>query len=240
MPAPQGAPANSQPQATDSVTPGVADATETSRGTAAQDLVTILAKDMASDAKIKTDADALQAAVPDARSSPAPSNSDSVPVAPNPLAHLAVAAHFSVQHTPAPANTGELKSTLGSSAWSDELGGQLTWMAQNGLQTGSLRVTPEHLGPVEVQITVRNGDASVWFGASHPDTRAALEQALPRLRALFASQGMTLTDSGVSRESPRNPARSPSTQGIAAVSAAGSLSEPVAVRVSLGLVDTYA
>jgi len=121
------------------------------------------------------------------------------------------------------------------------LGGQLTWMTQRGLESGSLRVSPEHLGPVEVQISVQNGDASVWFGASHPDTRAALEQALPRLREMFANQGLTLTDSGVSRESPRQ-TRSPPPQSVSAVSAVGTsdVSVSAAVRLSLGLVDTYA
>ena len=85
-----------------------------------------------------------------------------------------------------------------------------------------MRVSPEHLGPVEVKISVHNGDASVWFGANHPDTRAALEQALPRLREMFANQGLTLTDSGVSRESPRNQARTPTPHSVAAVSAIGS------------------
>jgi flagellar hook-length control protein FliK len=115
-------------------------------------------------------------------------------------------------------------------------------MTHKGLETGSLRVSPEHLGPVEVQISVRNGDASVWFGATHPDTRAALEQALPHLREMFASQGMTLTDSGVSREPPRNQTRSQAPQSISAVSAVGSsdVSTASAVRMNLGLVDTYA
>jgi flagellar hook-length control protein FliK len=114
-------------------------------------------------------------------------------------------------------------------------------MTHRGLESGSLRVSPEHLGPVEVQISVQNGDASVWFGASHPDTRAALEQALPRLREMFANQGLTLTDSGVSRESPRQARSSPS-PSVAAVSAVGSqdVSVSAAVRLSLGLVDTYA
>jgi flagellar hook-length control protein FliK len=157
------------------------------------------------------------------------------------VAHLGAASHYSLQHTQTDTSTGELKSTLGSAAWTDELGGQLTWMTHRGLESGSLRVSPEHLGPVEVQISVQNGDASVWFGASHPDTRAALEQALPRLREMFANQGLTLTDSGVSRESPRQN-RSSAPQSVAAVSAVGSsdVSVSAAVRLSLGLVDTYA
>jgi hypothetical protein len=59
---------------------------------------------------------------------------------------------------------------------------------------------------------------------------------------MFASQGMTLTDSGVSRESPRNQARSQAPQSVSAVSAIGSadVSTATAIRMSLGLVDTYA
>ena len=61
-------------------------------------------------------------------------------------------------------------------------------------RTTSLRLWPEHLGPLEVRITMNDDQASVWFGAAHADTRAAIENALPRLRELFASQGLSLTD----------------------------------------------
>jgi hypothetical protein len=64
---------------------------------------------------------------------------------------------------------------------------------------------------------------------------------------MFASQGMTLTDSGVSRESlahhgSRNQTKSAAPQTVASVSAVGSADVSVAsaVRISLGLVDTYA
>ena len=88
-----------------------------------------------------------------------------------------------------------------------------------------------------------NGDqASVQFGAAHADTRNALENALPRLREMFASQGLSLADANVSREPPRQQQNStphPSTssssfggeEGASAVSAA---------QVRLGLLDAYA
>ncbi len=126
------------------------------------------------------------------------------------MANMGIAAHFSVQHPQADSNTAAaiLRRQVGTPAWNDELGGQLTWMAAQGVQSASLRLSPDHLGPLEVHISVQNGNASVWFGATQLDTRAALEQALPRLREMFASQGLTLADSGVSREPPRNPSRS--------------------------------
>ena len=120
-------------------------------------------------------------------------------------------------------------------------------MTQKGLETGSLRVSPEHLGPVEVNISVQNGDASVWFAANHPDTRAALEQALPRLREMFASQGMNLADSGVSRQSL--PARVPQSKPVRGLSGrhrrfrrrrAPMAAPALSARINLGLVDLYA
>ncbi len=40
------------------------------------------------------------------------------------------------------------------------------------------------------------------FGASNPETRNALEQSLPRLREMFAAQGLTLGNANVSRDTP--------------------------------------
>ena len=154
------------------------------------------------------------------------------------LAHLGIASHSLQRDTNTV--TAELRSPVGTPTWNDELGNQLTWMTHQGLESASLRLSPEHLGPVEVRISVQNGDASVWFGAAQADTRSALENALPHLRQMFANQGLTLTDSGVSREPPRNQPKSGSS--LAAVSAVAGGETPVsaAVRLSHGLVDTYA
>lgn len=136
-----------------------------------------------------------------------------------------------------------LHNPVGSSAWADELGTRMALMTERGQHSASLRLSPEHLGPLEVRISVRDDQASVWFGASHADTRAALEQALPRLRELFASQGLSLADAGVFREPPRdqprfNPAPASSSSGDAVGDQAGSIEQVKLVR--LGLVDAYA
>lgn len=226
---------------------GLTDATLGSKGSSMQDLASLLAQTVVADAKGKSDATAAQLGADPAKGAVNDASTidtaaaEPVSNAALAFAHLGFASHFSTQPTQNNTNVSDLKSPVGSAAWNDELGSQLTWMSQNGLESGSLRVSPEHLGPVEVQISVQNGAASVWFGATHPDTRAALEQALPQLRAMFASQGMTLSDSGVSRESP-NQTRSQAQQSVSAVSAVSSadVSTAAAARMSLGLVDTYA
>lgn len=235
--------ANSTSAASNGATEKVTDVVQASAGSPMRELVALLAQNLAADARSPTDTDPPRSAAAGAKDSPADGGIAATAAAgSNLLAHLGVASQSPLQQAPGLTNTAELKSPPGSDAWSDELGAQLSWMTHRGLESGSLRLSPEHLGPVEVQISVQNGDASVWFGAHHPDTRAALEQALPRLREMFATQGLTLTDSGVSRESPRNHARTPAPHGVAAVSATDSSdgSASSSVRVALGLVDTYA
>jgi flagellar hook-length control protein FliK len=133
-----------------------------------------------------------------------------------------------------------LHTPVGSSEWADELSTRLTLMAERGHHTASLRLSPEHLGPLEIRISVTDDQASVWFGAAHADTRAAIEQALPRLRELFASQGLTLADAGVSHQSPQDQSRPQPTSGDASPSSDGEGKVISIAHLRLGLVDAYA
>ncbi len=136
-----------------------------------------------------------------------------------------------------------LQQPVGTRAWADELGTRLTMMTEKGQHTASLRLSPEHLGPLEVRIAMRDDQASVWFGAAHADTRAAIEHALPRLRELFEAQGMSLADAGVFREPPKQPStEQPSGEQLRGGQEAGAAGEAPAApaRVQLGLLDAYA
>lgn len=139
------------------------------------------------------------------------------------------------------AGTRALHQPVGSSAWADELGTRMTLMADRGLHSASLRLSPEHLGPLEVRIAIRDDQASVWFGAAHADTRAAIEQALPRLRELFASQGLSLADAGVFHEPPREQSRlSPALPSSPEAASAEAEAIAQVGPIRLGLVDAYA
>jgi len=83
-------------------------------------------------------------------------------------------------------------------AWSRGLGERLLLMADKGLQSATLRLQPEHLGPMEIRIHVDDdGAAQVLFSAHHGQTREALESAIPRLRELLAEQGLSLSQASV-------------------------------------------
>lgn len=155
--------------------------------------------------------------------------------------HTLLATHAAAARDIDVAPDATLRTPVGTPAWKDELGTQLTWMAINGREAASLRLSPDNLGPLEVRISMREGEASVYFGASNPDTRSALEQSLPRLRELFAAQGLVLADAGVSRDAPRN-AFKPSPQPGATRSVSDASADVGVKSVTLaraGLIDTY-
>lgn len=132
---------------------------------------------------------------------------------------------------------------VGTAQWADEIGSRMTMMVEQGRHTASLRLSPEHLGPLEVRITMNGDQASVQFGAAHVDTRNAIEDALPRLREMFASQGLSLADANVSREPPRqqpNPAAPSGSSSSGGVASDEGDAAGAAASVSLGLLDTYA
>ena len=85
--------------------------------------------------------------------------------------------------------------------------------------------------------------ASVWFGAAHADTRAAIEQSLPRLREMLGASGLSLADAGVFSHTPRDPQRG-FTSAALARAAQESGADPaggIVMQVSRrGLVDLYA
>jgi flagellar hook-length control protein FliK len=160
-------------------------------------------------------------------------------------AQLSSAVPVGLTHGTADPSAMALSSPVGTHAWTEELGAKMTWMSSQGIESASLRLSPEHLGPLQVNISVHEGQASVWFGAAQPETRTALEQSLPQLRQLFAGQGLMLTDAGVSREPPRGHARQPAARAAAPVCAVvAASSDGSAVRATagggLGLLDTYA
>lgn len=83
-------------------------------------------------------------------------------------------------------------------AWTQGLGERLLLMAEKGQQSATLRLQPEQLGPLHIHIRVDDdGVSQVLFSAHHAHTREAIEQALPRLRELFAEQGLNLAQADV-------------------------------------------
>ncbi len=58
-------------------------------------------------------------------------------------------------------------------------------------------IRPAELGPVEVRVRIQEGEALLSFDAPHPETREAIELALPRLREMLAESGLAMRDAQV-------------------------------------------
>lgn len=96
------------------------------------------------------------------------------------------------------------QQVVGTPAWSHEVGNAMVRMAVGDLQSASLRLHPEHLGPLDVQVRVDNGVAHLAFQAAHADTRQALEASRPVLEHLFSEQGLKIGDCAVGDSASRS------------------------------------
>lgn len=98
-------------------------------------------------------------------------------------------------------------------AWTEGLGDRLLTLAGPGTHSARLKLHPESLGALDVEIRIDDGGAQVWFGTSHQQAREAIESSLPRLREMFADQGLNLiraqVDTGAERRTPHQPVSPP-------------------------------
>jgi flagellar hook-length control protein FliK len=129
---------------------------------------------------------------------------------------------------------------VSSAGWPHAVAAQVHWFVSNDVQSATLRLSPDHLGPVEVHIDVQQSQVNVNFSAANADTRAALEQTVPRLREIFASGGLTLGQTNVQAD-PRSGSQATALPVRTALAHAQTV-EPVAIAAThaLGLVDEYA
>jgi flagellar hook-length control protein FliK len=140
----------------------------------------------------------------------------------------------------APLVAPKLSTPVHDARWADALAHRLVMMARDGESSASLKLVPQDLGPLDIQINVRDGEATVHFGAAHQETRNVLEASLPRLRELLGAQGLQLSNATVShQQSGQNrPERS---SGPSAVGAVTEEPESASAKsVSTSLLDIYA
>jgi flagellar hook-length control protein FliK len=177
-------------------------------------------------------------------SAPARAVVEGAPPAPNAASALPAAAPS--ESLRVATSVAHLEQPVGTSAWRDAVGHQVTWMVEQQVSRAELRLHPAHLGPIEVSISVNNDEVNVSFQASHPATREALESSLPRLRELLGDSGLSLGQASVSQQfagGQRTPERAPSSEhGTTSPfeERATPFDAPITTRVRVGLLDAYA
>lgn len=112
-----------------------------------------------------------------------------------PAQHVLPFAHLPATSTIAAAET--VATPVGQPGFAQDLSQRVMLLVNGQVKSAELALTPAELGPVRVSIELRGQDASISFVAAAPATRAALEEALPRLREMFTQQGLNLLDANV-------------------------------------------
>lgn len=131
--------------------------------------------------------------------------------------------------------------------WGRAMGERAIMMAQHGPRVAQIQLDPPELGAMQIRIHMQGGDqVSVSFTSANPMVREALEQQMPRLREMFADQGLNLQDSSVADQSHRQQSgqRDQAHQGHGGAGRYGGevdAGEGMTVQaIKVGLVDYYA
>lgn len=137
--------------------------------------------------------------------------------------------------------------------WGEAIGQRVVWMAGQNLQQANIRVHPQHLGPLEIKLSLSNDQASVTINSPNAAVREAIEASIPRMRELFSQQQMQLVQVDVGQRDSGSQgaffgwgAESGRQQGQTGLDGAGAggdgagISSSPVVRQGVGLLDDYA
>ena len=138
----------------------------------------------------------------------------SSPMAPDALANTSVAlpvnfasavvqtsSGASASSAPTPIATAPLTPEVGSSDWGNALGQHVIRMGHADHQVAELQLNPPGLGSLKVTLSMNDNQMHAMFISAHSSVRAAVEAALPQLRALLADSGISLGNTSVGAES---------------------------------------
>jgi flagellar hook-length control protein FliK len=138
-------------------------------------------------------------------------DSAAVPTVPDARAGLAAAAGATTSTTNAVTTPSPLPVAVGAPEWDRHLSERVAVLVDQGLTNAQLKLSPAHLGPLEIRISVQSDQANVWFGTHSHATREALEAAAPRLREMLGAQGFA--NVGVSVDLQQQAGRGPAGGG---------------------------
>lgn len=82
-----------------------------------------------------------------------------------------------------------LYSPAGKADWSANIATQVKWMLSNNLQSAQMRVDPQHLGPMDIKLSMSDGQINVSIATSHNIVKEALESSAIQLRELLEEEG---------------------------------------------------
>ena len=124
--------------------------------------------------------------------------------------------------------------------WAEDVGHQITWLAEQGTSKAELVLTPPHLGRIEIKLEIGTDLSTAQFVSASPQVREALEQAMPRLREMLAQGGISLGEANVSSDQPSRDGGGSDSRGQRGRDSGGDIAVAPAARRGVGLVDLFA
>ena len=113
-----------------------------------------------------------------------------------------------LQHEITPKQT-MVNTQLTSEAWPSQFSEKIVWLAKNDLQTAQININPPQLGPIQITLNLDGNQASAIFGSPHAEVRQAIEAAMPQLREMLSTAGISLGDANVganlAQQNPETP-----------------------------------
>jgi flagellar hook-length control protein FliK len=102
------------------------------------------------------------------------------------------AATNSATSTSTTATQQTIHSKFGSAAWANEVTEQVRSFTLQKIEVAELKLNPQDLGPIRVEIALDQGNAAIHFSAARDDVRDALAQNIGNLRDSLANAGVSL------------------------------------------------
>jgi flagellar hook-length control protein FliK len=97
-----------------------------------------------------------------------------------------------------------IDAPVGTAGFATALGDRLTWMVKDGQTQAQLKLNPEQLGPIVVEIQMQGAMAHVNFVAAHDATRAAIESSMSQLASALQSEGLSLGGTNVQAQTQQH------------------------------------
>lgn len=79
-----------------------------------------------------------------------------------------------------------------SKAWAHAMNHQVIYMMKNGLAEAKISINPEHLGPVNIDVSIKGGVVNVGFASPYQEVRDLLSSGLDNLRSSMNESGVQL------------------------------------------------
>lgn len=109
-----------------------------------------------------------------------------------------------------PAASTTLATPLHDNRWTQDFGEKVVWLAKSDQHTAQININPPQLGPLQISLNLNGDQATAIFASPHAEVRQAIEDALPRLREMLSSAGISLGDANVGAQLPQQNRDTPS------------------------------